>query len=370
MRRLVLLIAIITVQSATAEPVRLLEAPEVWTRMEGTEDLFIFNDGDLRIDRTDDTMGEILTVEDYENFTASFEFKLDHWAETGFFIHVPRNRAYRAGLELELSDTEGAGPSPYVCGAIFRKIPPLAVSVNDYDRWNTCEVTMDWPRLKATVNDVVVQDVDLSEHESTKYALRRGAIGFQHTGWGADIRNFEITRLPDSENGIVMLQPNSYDGFDKIHSRAEWTIKDGVLRSWDGDGYLVFDYPVEDFDFRCYIRTGPSANGGVFFRWPLDKRYDRPNRGHEIQILDIPGTSTPTASIYGFARTDDRPITPGEWELLQISVRGKHCVTHLNGIKAAETEQLKVVRKGHIALQMHRIKAWIEWKDLVLVPVK
>ena len=365
--RLVLSLFIATVCVAE-EPVRLLEQPNAWVRMEGTDELFEFDGDHLRINRTDDLMGEILTTADYENFEASFEFKLDHWAETGFFIHAPRNRAYRAGLELELSDTHGAGPSPYVCGALFRKLPPLAVSVNDYDNWNTCSVSMDWPHLKVTINDVVVQDTDLSQHEFTKYALRRGAIGFQHTGWGADIRNFKVTTLPDSEGGVEMITPNSFEGFDKIHSRAEWTNTDGVLRSWDGDGYLVFDYPVQDFDFRGYIRTGPAANGGVFFRWPLDKQYDRPNRGVEIQILDIPGTSTPTASIYSYVRADDRPITPGEWELLQIHVRGTKCVTLLNGIKTAETDALRVVRKGHIALQMHRIKQWIEWKDLVLVP--
>ncbi len=368
MRMLAVMVTLVSAVSFAEEPVRLLENPEAWTRMEGVEETFVFNDGDLRINRTDDLLGELLTVEDYENFTASFEFKLDRWAETALFIHAPRNRAYRAGLELRLSDTPGAGPSEYGCGALLRKAAPLAVSVKKNDRWNTCHVTMDWPHLKVTINDVVVQDIDLSENEKTRYALRRGALGFLHTGWGANFRNLEITRLPDTEGGIVMLQPNSFEGWDKIHSEAEWSLKDGLLRSWDGDGYLVFDHPTQDFDFRGYIRTGPAANGGVFLRWPLDKKYDRPNRGIEIQILDVPGTSQPTASIYKYVRADDRPITPGEWELLQISVRGSHCVTHLNGIRTAETHDLDIVRKGHVALQMHRIKNWIEWKDLVLVP--
>jgi len=360
-----ILISCITVQAHALRP---FEDPEAWERKAGVEESFIFEDGVLHINRTDQELGELLTKADYENFHLSFEFNMDTWVESGLFIHAPRNRAYRAGIEIELSDDHGGSPNAYNCGAIFRRIPAKEMSVWDDGAWNTCTVHMDWPRLKVTINGVTVQDLDLSEHESTRHTLRRGALGFQNTGWGMTVRNFELEPLPDTENGIVMLKGDTLDRWEEVRGNVTWTLEDGVLTADDGDGYLLFDEVVEDFDLRTYIRTTPAANGGIFFRWPLHRGYDRPDRGHEIQIFDIKGAGMPTASIYGYARANDLPMTPGEWELLQIHVRGANAVTYLNGVRVAETDRLETVRPGHVVIQMHRPKTSIQYREMVLVP--
>ena len=40
--------------------------------------------------------------------------------------------------------------------------------------------------------------------------------------------------------------------------------------------------------------------------------------------------------------------------------------TFVNGIPSAATTGLDTIRKGHIVLQMHRTRARIEYRDLVI----
>ena len=112
-----------------------------------------------------------------------------------------------------------------------------------------------------------------------------------------------------------------------------------------------------------YVRTSPIANGGVFFRW-LPKSME--DRGYEIQILDNPFTDNPTGSIYGFARGNDFAMSPGEWQLLQIHVDGAKAKTFIDGVLSAEYDGLEKIRPGHIALQNHRTRAKIEYKEIIL----
>lgn len=154
---------------------------------------------------------------------------------------------------------------------------------------------------------------------------------------------------------------NVHQNKDKMNSKTP--VQVGILSSANGDGYLQHQELYENFRLRMYVRTSPIANGGVFFRWAPKSMDDR---GIEIQILDNPFTDNPTGSIYGFARGSDLALSPGEWQLLQIHVEGKEVRTFIDGIPSAEYTDLKIVRPGHIALQSHRTRAKIEYKEIIL----
>lgn len=363
-----LLCSLLALVNAQAEqPQALLESPDAWMNMGGSPTSFVFGENRLRIQQGQSEPSAILTREQYENFAMQFEFKYHVWEESGLYIHVPANGAYRAGIEIELADHAGDAPDPYRAGAIFRHVPPKAVAVREPEQWNSCTVRMDWPRLHVTINDVVVQDVDLSSHPRLRHTLRRGHLGFQNNlGWGMDIRNLTLTPLPDSSLAEVMFNGENLDGWKPVRNkRAWWTVEDGFLRGKGGNGYLQYSTPCQDFSLRLYYRCSSSANGGVFFRWMGDDS----DRGNEIQILDVPGVGMPSGSIYGLIRGRDDVFNPGQWNLLQVFVEGNRATTYINGHKSAETDKLDKVRPGHITLQMHRDGAVIDWKDLVLTPL-
>ncbi len=344
----------------------LLADPTQWEQIGGSKDSFVFKEGVLLSQWSGHEPAAILTREDYENFDLGFDFKMGHWCESGLFLHAPRNGAFRAGQEIEIADNAGGAPSPFVAGAVFERVAPKQVAVKPFDEWNICRVHMDWPHLVVHINEILVQDLDLSKEESLRYTLRRGAIGFQHLGFPLEIRNLKIQPLPDTENGIIMFNGKNLVDWAIIKGDSVWEVKDGAIVGSVANGYLGYMAKIcQDFDLRAMIKTSPASNGGIFFRWLPGRMMDR---GNEVQILDVPGSDMVTGSIYGLDRGNDLAITPGEWELLQISVRGNHAITFVNGLKCAETSNLTAIRPGYIVLQMHKIQSWLAFKNLVLVP--
>lgn len=366
LHRFLFVILLISPGSDAQADVDLLADPSLWDQLGGNKDSFVFKEGSLLSQWSGQEPAALLTREDYENYDLSFEFKMGHWCESGLVLHAPRNGAFRAGQEIEIADNAGNPPSPVVAGAIFERIPPKQVAVKPFDEWNTCRVHMDWPSLVVHMNDILVQEVDLSKEETLHYTLRRGAIAFQHLGFPLEVRNLKIHPLADTEKGIILFNGKNLVDWAIVKGDTMWEVKDGAIVASVANGYLGYMARVcQDFDLRVMIKTSPAANGGIFFRWLPGRLMDR---GNEVQILDVSGSHMVTGSVYNFERGNDLALTPGEWELLQISVRGSHIITHVNGLKCAETNNLTLIRPGYIVLQMHKTQSWIAFKDLVLVP--
>lgn len=352
--------------AAQEDSLRWARSRDYWEQIGGSETSFEFAGGQLSLQRGENEPSALISKQDYENFELSFEFLLSRWCESGIFIHAPRNGAWRAGLEIALSSRTYAKADEYTAGAISGENPPLAIVPQEPFTWNTFHARIDGARLHVSINGTVVQNLDLEAHSTLRHKLRRGAIGIQNNGYYAGFRNFKLTTLTDRQNLVRIFDGKNLEGWSVVEGEAKWSVEDGALVARDGDGYLKHDMTVQDFRLQMYVRTTPIANGGVFFRWTSPATEDR---GYEVQILDVPGTDEPTGSIYGLARGSDLAMTPGDWELLQIHVAGEEGHTFVNGIPSAITTGLENVRKGHLVLQMHRTRAQIEVKDILLEPL-
>ena len=317
----------------------------------------------LSLQRGENEPSALLTMDDFENFEVAFDFLLSKWCESGFYIHAPRNGAFRAGLEIALSSQSGSPDSKFLMGAISGELAPLAPVKQEANVWHSFSARVEWPRLQVTIDAVVVQDLDLSAHPELRYKLKRGAIGFQNNGYAASFRNFLLTPLLDATRESALFNGENLNGWTAALGEARWTVEDGAIVARESDGYLKHEMTVQDFHLRMYIRASSLANGGVFFRWMGDADADR---GYEIQILDVPGSDWPTGSIYSHARGNDLAFDPGQWQLLQIIAEGGTVRTFVNGVPSASATDLEKVRPGHIVLQMHRTRAEIAFKDIVL----
>lgn len=349
------------------EPVDLLQDASRWTPRDTPREVFTFDGGMLTAQRRSYQSATILTAQDYENFEVQFEFRVKRWCELVFLIHPAWNAADAAGLQLMLSDHHDSAPSVFHAGALLGKRAAPVMAMRADDVWNSCRVRFEWPRLEVELNGEVLHDFHLSADEQFKYTLRRGPIGFRDLlGWGFDVRNMTLTPLPDTEGHVCLYNGRDLEGWREVRPRdAKWEANGEILVGRDGNGYLQHETLTQDFDLRFYYRTTPTANGGVFFRWMTDDS----DRGNEIQILDVPEVTMPSGSIYSIERATTEGLRPvGEWQFLQLFVRGANAVTLMNGVKCAETDALTKVRPGHITLQMHKENSRIEFRDIILVP--
>ena len=151
------------------------------------------------------------------DFDLEFEFRLGPLGNSGLALRAPmRGDPAFDGLELQMADfryNTGALDSE-LTGGIYRAVAPVR-QVYLPEAWNRYEVSLDGSRLRARLNGVLIQDVDLSVHTATvkrhngedapalKDRPRTGHIGFQELSRGDGhvmIRNARI-RIRDTKTG-------------------------------------------------------------------------------------------------------------------------------------------------------------------------
>ncbi len=125
----------------------------------------------------------------------------------------------------------------------------------------------------------------------------------------------------------------------KVVGEGTWTAKDGELVApGKGSTWLRTEETFTDFELKLEFLILAGANSGVFFHAPAEGRSSR--LGFEVQILDDagkPANKTSTGSLYDvLAPSANASKPPGEWNKLDIRVKGPHIVVVLNGKKVID----------------------------------
>jgi len=136
----------------------------------------------------------LMSEKQYGDFILEYEVKLSKLGNSGVALRAPmKGDPAFDGMELQMADLRyntRAKPSE-LTGGIYRAIAPIK-QVYKPTEWNRFRVELRGPRLKATLNVVLIHDTDLREHTKpvprhdrslappVKDRPRRGHIGFQH----------------------------------------------------------------------------------------------------------------------------------------------------------------------------------------------
>jgi len=121
---------------------------------------------------------------------------------SGVFLRTTEfGRQSRTGLEIQIYDDAGEPVSKYSSGAIYAVAAPKASAARNAGEWNSLEATLRGRTLKVTLNDTVVQDIDLDDpainadlpdgHKMWQRA-KRGYIGLQNHGRPIRFRNIRL----------------------------------------------------------------------------------------------------------------------------------------------------------------------------------
>jgi hypothetical protein len=177
----------------------------------------------------------------------------------------------------------------------------------------------------------------------------------------------------DAKDWRSLFDGKSLDGWEHI-GPGKMLLEDGAIRTEGGMGLLW--YTKEKFG-DCVIRvvyktSDRQANSGVFVRIadkPKDPWY-AVHHGYEVQISDSDDDLHGTGAIYSLSKAAARPAKPaGEWNTLEIALRGQEIVISLNGgqVNRFDSEKSEVPERtkdyepergprptsGYIGLQNH-----------------
>ncbi|MCP4450532.1 MAG: DUF1080 domain-containing protein [Planctomycetes bacterium] len=229
-------------------------------------------------------------------------------------------------------------------GAIYDAAPPLSIANLPSGQWNQCEVDCRWPRLRVTLNNTLIHDIDMAQHEAFRGKLRKGYIGIQNIGCRGAFRHIDIQSYPDH----MRWTPLFASGLEGLVTEGdtEWDIHNDTLTGKNKNGFAFTKQEFKaPFELQVWVKTMVNGNGGVLL-----------NCGHqsvEVQCFNALDSTNPTGSLYGIAPAQRVVSRDNEWFLLQILNEGARAMVRVNGETVCTTETLKPPHEGSIAFQQH-----------------
>jgi hypothetical protein len=166
---------------------------------------------------------------------------------------------------------------------------------------------------------------------------------------------------------FVPLFTGTLEGWEVVPDGApNFTVADGLLRVDGPSGWLKSERRYGDFLLRTEFRFVTSnADSGIFIRAIGDTPFMRnwPNNSYQVQIRN-PSTPSPFPPVGGLFRhgtpqgdtdMDEEAVTraftgTGEWQTLEVDVRGEQLVVRLNGTQVLTAANIGN-SPGHIGVQ-------------------
>lgn len=188
-----------------------------------------------------------------------------------------------------------------------------------------------------------------------------------------------------------LFDGRTLDGWEHV-GPGKFVIEDGVLRTEGGMGLLWYAREtLGDCVIRVVYKTGtPRSNSGVYIRIA-----DRPkdpwfavHHGFEVQIADGGSQARGTGSIYTFAEAKAKPGKSGEWNTLEVTLKGQQVETRINGVAVSEFDASGLKPQatdttgegdpargprptsGYIGLQNHDDRSVVFFKEVSVRPLE
>ncbi len=167
----------------------------------------------------------------------------------------------------------------------------------------------------------------------------------------------------------------------KNNGDEKWVVERGTILCEsvaNKYGYLTTEKAYRDFDLRLKFKGEAAGNSGVFFHSHITGI--DPEHGPDIEGMQVevdPNLGKHTGGLYesggrgwvAMPTADgEKALKPGEWNDLEVTVRGNHVVTRVNGVGISDfTDTAPKFTDGVIGLQIHTgggVK--VRWKDILI----
>lgn len=143
----------------------------------------------------------LMTDRMYDRFILRLEYKIGKGSNSGLFIWAPiPGRPSKTGFEVQLLDDVGQPPKKNGSGSLYNVVAPKVNAQKPAGEWNEIEFICNDPYLKVTLNEQVIQDINLDQYPETQGRRRRGYIGLQDHSHRVQFRNMRIKPLEAKKN--------------------------------------------------------------------------------------------------------------------------------------------------------------------------
>ena len=189
-----------------------------------------------------------------------------------------------------------------------------------------------------------------------------------------------IAQSPQEGGWVPLFNGKDLAGW-KNNGEEKWVVEKGTIlceSTANKYGYLTTEKSYRDFDLRLKFKSEAAGNSGVFFHSKITGL--DPQHGPDIEGMQVevdPSVGNHTGGLYesggrGWviqpSAEGEKALKPGEWNDLEVSVRGNHIVTRLNGVTIADyLDASPKFTDGVIGLQIHTgggVK--MRWKDIYI----
>jgi len=189
-----------------------------------------------------------------------------------------------------------------------------------------------------------------------------------------------IAQAPTEGGWVALFNGKDLTGWKK-NGEEKWIVEQGTIlceSTANKYGYLTTEKKFRDFDLRLKFKGEAAGNSGVFFHARITGI--DPQHGPDIEGMQVevdPNVGKHTGGLYesggrGWVMMPtaegEQALKAGEWNDLEVSVRGNHIVTQLNGVKVADyTDTSHKFTDGVIALQIHTGGGGrMRWKEIYI----
>lgn len=187
-------------------------------------------------------------------------------------------------------------------------------------------------------------------------------------------------QAPPESGWVSLFNGKDLTGWKK-NGEEKWVAEEGTIlceSTANKYGYLTTKKTYRDFTLRLQFKGEAAGNSGVFLHsriLGIDPQHGPDIEGMQVEV--DPNVGKHTGGLYesggrGWVAMPtaegEQVLKPGEWNALEVSVRGARIVTQLNGIKIVDfTDSSPQFTDGVIGLQIHTgggVK--MRWKDIYI----
>jgi hypothetical protein len=187
-----------------------------------------------------------------------------------------------------------------------------------------------------------------------------------------------------NDGWVSLFDGKTLNGWKVGENAATFSVQDGAIVVAGPRAHLYYDGPVQNhefknFEFKADVMTTPGSNSGIYFHTAYQEG-GWPSKGYEVQVNNSHTDPKRTAGLYSVQDNMEPPAKDGEWFTMQITVRGKHVTTSVNGKKIVDYTEpagverpkdmaARLISSGTFAIQGHDPKSKVLVKNIMVRPL-